>query len=178
MTVADTATQITYLGNGATTEFNYPFEIIEESDLQVVLKVKSSLAETVLTLDVDYSVDVNTSEVTYPLIGSPMASTHFLVIRRVLAFAQETSYDTQGNFSPSTLESALDYITMLTQDLRNLLRMQANGLSLPTYTVATVPSVINSAPSLIYVRDASGGGIPCFTDGTNWRRVDTRGIVS
>lgn len=50
-------------------------------------------------------------------------------------------------------------------------------LLLPNYTVSTLP-----APSLsglmIYVSDESGGGIPAFSDGNNWRRVSDRQIIS
>lgn len=32
--------------------------------------------------------------------------------------------------------------------------------------------------SIIYVSDASGGAITAFSDGTSWRRQDTRAVVS
>jgi hypothetical protein len=32
--------------------------------------------------------------------------------------------------------------------------------------------------SLIFVHDEAGGAVPCFSDGTNWRRVTDRAIVS
>jgi len=51
------------------------------------------------------------------------------------------------------------------------------GVELPSYTVATLPSV-DSVPRLIYVSDESGGPVPAFSDGTNWRRVTDRAIVS
>lgn len=178
MTVADIVPQVTYLGNGATTDFSFTFESPEETDLIVNLLNKSTLEETYLTLDVDYSVDLIAGEVTYPLVGSPLASTHAIVIQRRLAYAQAISYGTQGVFSPTSLEEALDYVTMLTQQLLNVVRVQTIGFHLPVHTVAGVPSALNGAPALIYVRDASGGGVVCFSDGTNWRRIDTRAIVS
>lgn len=49
---------------------------------------------------------------------------------------------------------------------------------LPTYTVATVPSAATYARGLIYVSDETGGAVPAFSDGTNWRRVTDRNIVS
>lgn len=48
---------------------------------------------------------------------------------------------------------------------------------LPSYTVATVPSA-TTAGKLIYVTDETGGAVPAFSDGTNWRRVTDRAIVS
>ena len=49
---------------------------------------------------------------------------------------------------------------------------------LPSYTVASLPNAAANVGSLIYVSNASGGSIPAFSDGTNWRRVDNRNVVS
>lgn len=48
---------------------------------------------------------------------------------------------------------------------------------LQTYTVATVPAA-TGAKRLIYVSDETGGAVPAFNDGTNWRRVTDRAIVA
>ena len=50
-------------------------------------------------------------------------------------------------------------------------------LVLPTYTVTTLPSASTPA-QLVYVSDESGGAVVAFSDGTNWRRVTDRVIVS
>jgi hypothetical protein len=47
----------------------------------------------------------------------------------------------------------------------------------PSYTVAGVPSA-SSAGRLVYVSDESGGAVMAFSDGTNWRRVTDRAIIS
>jgi hypothetical protein len=48
-----------------------------------------------------------------------------------------------------------------------------------SYTVATVPSASTSgAGALIYVSDETGGAVPAFSDGTNWRRVTDRTVIS
>jgi hypothetical protein len=48
----------------------------------------------------------------------------------------------------------------------------------PTYTVATLPTAATYARGLIYVSDEAGGAVIAFSDGTNWRRVTDRNIVS
>lgn len=48
---------------------------------------------------------------------------------------------------------------------------------LPTFTVTTLPSASTPA-QMIYVSDESGGATIAFSDGTNWRRVQDRAIVS
>ncbi len=48
-----------------------------------------------------------------------------------------------------------------------------------SYTVATLPSASAAgAGAMIYVTDESGGAVPAFSDGTNWRRVTDRAVVS
>lgn len=56
----------------------------------------------------------------------------------------------------------------------NLLGLQ---VSLTSYTVLTLPAV-TTAPGLIFVSDESGGSVPAFSDGTDWRRVTDRAVVS
>jgi hypothetical protein len=46
-----------------------------------------------------------------------------------------------------------------------------------SYTVATLPTAAN-AGGFIYVSNESGGAVPAFSDGTNWRRVTDRAVVS
>lgn len=52
-------------------------------------------------------------------------------------------------------------------------------MRLASYTVATLPSASSGgAGQMIYVSDESGGAVPAFSDGTNWRRVTDRAIVT
>ena len=46
------------------------------------------------------------------------------------------------------------------------------------FTVATVPTASLHTGGFIMVTDETGGYIPAFSDGTNWRRVTDRAIVS
>jgi len=50
-------------------------------------------------------------------------------------------------------------------------------LSLESYTVTTLPNIPDD-PALIFVSDESGGAVPAFSDGANWRRVTDRAIVT
>lgn len=51
-------------------------------------------------------------------------------------------------------------------------------VGLPSFTVAGVPSAVTYANCMIYVSNETGGAVPAFSDGTNWRRVTDRAIVS
>jgi hypothetical protein len=48
---------------------------------------------------------------------------------------------------------------------------------LPSFSVSSLPSV-NPAGQMLFVTDETGGAVPAFSDGTNWRRVTDRQIVS
>ncbi len=51
-------------------------------------------------------------------------------------------------------------------------------LGIKEYTVATLPTVPSSGTGMIAVTDETGGHTLAFSDGTNWRRVQDRAIVS
>jgi len=52
-------------------------------------------------------------------------------------------------------------------------------IKLPSYTVGTVPSASTAgAGAHIYVTNETGGAVPAFSDGTNWRRVTDRAVIS
>jgi hypothetical protein len=63
---------------------------------------------------------------------------------------------------------------------RSFFRRVAERVSnLPSYTVAGVPDAAQSgAGALIYVTDETGGAVPAFSDGSDWRRVTDRTVVS
>lgn len=49
---------------------------------------------------------------------------------------------------------------------------------LPTFTVATLPAAATWLGAMVQVTNEVGGSVPAFSDGTNWRRVTDRIIVS
>ena len=57
--------------------------------------------------------------------------------------------------------------------------IEAGGpIDLKSYTAAALPNATLYPGGFIYVTAASGGDIPAFSDGTNWRRVDDRATVA
>lgn len=51
-------------------------------------------------------------------------------------------------------------------------------LPLASYAVADVPDATLWENSIIYVSDETGGKTIAFSDGTNWRRVQDRSVIS
>lgn len=125
MTVStETTKSATVVGNGVTTAFPFAFKIFQTSDVSVVLAVVATGVETVLTEGVDYSVSMNADqegdpggEVTYPLSGSPMASTHSLTLVRDVPATQGLDLTLGGSFNPDNIEKALDRVTTLVQQI-------------------------------------------------------------
>ena len=84
---------------------------------------------------------------------------------------------------PVTTSEDLGLVTSLADIFYDLGTLVISGLvwpdqlKLPSYIVSGLPS-----PSIIglmaFATDAAGGSIPVFSDGTNWRRVDDRSIVT
>jgi hypothetical protein len=52
-------------------------------------------------------------------------------------------------------------------------------LVIPSYTVAQLANLsATPAAQFVYCSDESGGAVPAFSDGTNWRRVTDRAVVT
>jgi hypothetical protein len=51
-------------------------------------------------------------------------------------------------------------------------------VKMPSYTLATLPVATVGAGSMIYVSDATGGGVMCYSDGSNWKKVTDGATVS
>jgi hypothetical protein len=52
------------------------------------------------------------------------------------------------------------------------------AMKLPTYAKAAVPSAVANPGAIIYVSDAATGATVCYSNGTNWLRVDTSAVLS
>jgi len=74
---------------------------------------------------------------------------------------------------------ALDGLQTFFDDIEQKINdLLGKAVILPIYTVATVPAAEDYTAGLIYVSDESGGAVPAFSDGSSWRRVTDRTIIS
>ena len=73
---------------------------------------------------------------------------------------------------------AIGRFQLFLDDISRFLNSNLLGdqVQLTSYTVTTLPSAA-TAGGLIFVSDETGGAVPAFSDGTNWRRVTDRAIV-
>ena len=72
------------------------------------------------------------------------------------------------------------YLDDLTQKLNGTLL--GDAVILESYTVAELtaatPDPATNTGGMVFVSDETGGSIPAFSDGTNWRRVTDRAVVT
>jgi hypothetical protein len=84
---------------------------------------------------------------------------------------------------PVTLSDDLGLVTEAVTEEADLGSLVTAGLIypdqfvLPSYTANALPSAA-VAGAMIYVTNEFGGPVPAFADGTNWRRVTDRAIVT
>lgn len=72
-----------------------------------------------------------------------------------------------------------DYTRSIERELRAAQeRLTALEVGLASYTVATVPDATANTARMIFVSDETGGAVPAFSDGTDWRRVTDRVVIS
>ena len=88
--------------------------------------------------------------------------------------ATGSSYSVQTPTPTGTGTDQQALATRLTID--NLVAKFTVPVELPSFTVATLPTVTTNR--MIIVSDETGGLVPAFSDGTNWRRVTDRAVVA
>jgi hypothetical protein len=151
MTIPSTARRAgPYLGNGATTAFSFSFKVFSTSDIKVTI-VNSLDVETILVLNVDYTVTLNSNQetspggsITYPISGTPLPPGSKLTIIGNLPYDQPLDLPSGGNFSPLALENQLDRMTMQIQQLREQLnRTLTVPVTTPFAPVLPAPEASN-----------------------------------
>jgi hypothetical protein len=71
----------------------------------------------------------------------------------------------------------LSQFSALNQNISQLVQKTASITTLQSYTVASAPATAATG-AMIYVTDEAGGAVPAFFDGSAWRRVTDRNVIS
>jgi len=141
MTISSTTVKVSYSGNGSTTVFAYTFKILDDDEIQVIIR-SSTGTETVKTKTTDYTVSgVGSSgggNITF--LTAPTA-TQTVVLRRLTTQTQETDYIANDPFPADSHEDALDRITMVAQEIqeelgRAIKLSKTNTITSTEFTVA------------------------------------------
>ena len=118
MSVANTYAPVREQGDGAVVAFDFSFKIFKTSELLVHKVVRATdVVGTALTLDVDYTVAINTitegGVVTYTVAPSALQDSY---IRRSIPLTQDADIPTNNIFREVQIENALDKRTMIEQE--------------------------------------------------------------
>lgn len=152
MTVSTTTSTVSYIGNGSTTVFTFPFIGVSNTDLVVTLTTNG--VSTILSPSL-YTVLLNSvpvgglwgigGTVTYPNTGSPpvpITSKSEITITRAVPFEQTVSIANQGPFYPQAVEKGLDLLELQIQQIET-------GLEYTLQFPLTDPNPPNILPSYI-----------------------------
>ena len=143
MTVSSTTVKQSYSGNGSTSAFTYSFKINSTAELKVIIRTDSNGTETVKTLTTHYNVSDTGSGGTVTFTsGNIPASGETVVLIRETNLTQTTDYVENDPFPAESHESALDKLTLQTQELqeeldRSIKLSRTNTMTSTEFTVGS-----------------------------------------
>lgn len=165
MTVSTSLARVQYDTNGTTGPWTVSFRFLADEDLAVIY-TDSSGNETTLVLNTDYTVtgagDPTGGTVT---TTTAYAAGGYITVLRDMDYTQEVDYTDTDSFPAETHEEALDRLTMLVQQVKEVTD-RALVYSISDQAGGTLPAAADRA-NLLLGFDASGGllMVPA-TDGT------------
>lgn len=169
MTVPTNARKTILDGDGSVESFPFLFFVFSTSDLRVV-KTDADGIETDLVLDAagGYSVTLDgtapcAGSVTYPVdsTGTTLATGETITILRDIDYTQETDITNAGSFRAQVIENALDKMTMLVLQLKELADRSL-----------TIPISVSSDVSAVLPFPVAGNAIAWNSDATGLENVD------
>lgn len=133
MTITTSTNRVVQYGNGATTVWNYSFLIPDATEVVVQITDKTTGVVTTLTA-LQYSISGLGNPAGGTVTYSPALTTNqSITITRILPVTQTVSLSNQGAFYPAVVEGALDYLTMVAQQVSDsigrALQISPNGVN-------------------------------------------------
>lgn len=139
MTVSTTVRKAgPFTGNGVTTVFPFAFKVFAQADVRVTELTLASGVEVVKTLTTDYTITLNSNQDTNPggTVTANVAPSALVTwtIDSQVAETQGAAFTDAGGWYPSVLNIALDKLTVLVQQLREV---ATRSLKLPVSSSAS-----------------------------------------
>lgn len=122
MSISSTINRNNYIGNDSTNVYSYSFKVFTKNDFEIKVRDSSSGLETLLTVDVDYTVSgagtVSGGNITLIgsgdwLVSSKLTAGYELSIRRLREIKQLADIKNQGSFFPEVHEDVFDKLIMI-----------------------------------------------------------------
>lgn len=158
MTVSSQVSKATFTGSGSTGPFPFTFRCFNDPSHIVVTKTNTLGVETVLTINMDYTLTFFNNGLT----GGSVTLTVLLdvgeglVIERIVPNVQAEDLRNQGAFFLEAIEDALDYLSMVIQ--QNTVGSQKYDMNGERVRNVDDPVEFDDAATKAYV-DAYAGGI-------------------
>ena len=118
MTISSTTVKVSYNGNSSTTVFAYTYKILDDDEIQVIIR-SSTGTETIKTKTTHYTVSGvgnsaggNITFLTAPVTGETV------ILKRNTTKTQETDYIANDPFPANSHEEALDRVMMVSQEIQ------------------------------------------------------------
>jgi parallel beta-helix repeat protein len=131
-------------GNDVTVDFPFTFKVFSAADLYVI-KADSAGAETVLVLSSDFTVSLNADQDSNPggtlTLPAALATGYTLTITSDIDILQPVELTNMGGFYPTVINTALDRLTMLIQQVaESVARSVKFSVSTPSDEITELPS--------------------------------------
>ena len=143
MTISNsTRTAGPFVGNGFITEFPFAYKVFDRADVLVAVTTTATGAETILTLDLHYTVILNPNQNANPggviRLTAPLAVGTTLAATSAVAMTQNLELTNNGGFYPRAVNDALDRIVIQIQQLSARLGLGALNVG----AAATIAAVL------------------------------------
>ena len=132
-----------YLGNGVTTNFTYPFRILDEDHIRVIITDLTGAETDASPSDYTVSGVGGASGTVSYKISDPLPTGHKLTILRDVPITQTVDISNSGGFYPESHETVFDKLTMIVQQQeevigRSITVQASDDESDPTEIIATI----------------------------------------
>lgn len=126
--ISDTITKHTYDGDNSKYQWDFTFPILSTTDADALNEVYGYLTDTdgnITLITENYSVDVSASQFIYPIVTYPLLAKlpvgWTITIIRIEDLTQLLQLITNGGWKIEQVETALDKLTCITQQLKEWL---------------------------------------------------------
>lgn len=165
MSVVNEANKVFYQGNGSIVDFNFGFRVLVNGDLKVVL-VNDDLTFSELSLGGDFTVALNANNQGGVITATvaPLATQKILIYRETPK--EQTGEFTKFGFDPRAVETRLDVLTIITQDVQEQVdRSMKTSVAVETFD-STLPADLEAGDIVAVNLTANG-----FIKGINTSQI-------
>jgi hypothetical protein len=161
MTISsETRTAGPFTGNGATSAFPFTFKVFSTSDVLAVRTIDGE--EDTLVLNTDYTVSLNADQDTSPggtlTTLVPLPTDYLLTLTSNVGNTQAVEITNKGGFYPSVINTALDRLTIMVQQLLNkITRSIKIPLSDGVLTTELPTAALRANKALVFDADGNVG---------------------